>query len=891
MFRYKGSRGSSGLVEEHSKISRLSSGDSCSSKDGMEPGKDSWVFSKDGSRKYSNNKKRSSRDHDSSYSIREETVVSPPVTPVDENMKVNVLYRGMVYRIRGIKIICSILAGIILLLAAVIILGVWIILGASDDGKFYFPWSSVELNNETSESNAFNASKYMATNYTNLRMPQTTRYREEISFKIPSAEVGEALGHLKAAHPRPAKSSRQSTTETTSSSSVVTYNDEYYDEYDDEYYEDLIDEYSLLHPTLAEPSAEFKRKVSENDNLYPREQRADNFRVHFDGYKDSSGDLRNESPEDSKQKSFRASPIIHEISQTEKNVKDKLSRSRGPSRHIDMFVSESKESPTIIIKRQKHPERTFTNSHGADNSKPTAQEAVVEYDGVLLNANQEESVTYYDDEEGDYHLKPTPESLIVSPENTKSEKNDEQINIQEKFVAEPELPKPLFVEEVVIEEDPHRKLFLGNYGRGEIILEKDNFQRRVANRTLNDRQTFTGPIDTVGILGYQNKNRRQYPIKNQQVSGTVHPIPHVRRSHISAGFRPRLNNVNVDFIRMRDRQNTHLANQAERIAQQVRAQSVPISPVSRMDGPLNQRPMQAFQNGIYPRAVNRLPPGVFPGQHQVQLPFELQFAQNAQQKSESGFMNALQSMYEYSRKVANTLLKFPQSNSAVMANTTTDFLKNSFGLLENYDHVFSNLPQVFMEPLIKFQLPSAEQIENLNPFQLSLMTWTFVDFWEFLIEKVGTLSREDLRTLELRLANIRQTKDSRIAKALIIDSNADENIEDEEMKTAAEALELSLKENNESDNSDLGLDKMSSIPDKAVPEKLNTQTTMDEQSRFMQYTIKTLFNFGKVYLRSDYALDCMMLLFCKDINSKTKQGGMDGVAARLKRLVLSQISE
>lgn len=953
MFRYKGNRGSAGLAEEHSKITHISSGDSTSSKDEMDPAKDSWVFSKDGTRKYSNNRRRETHDDDLSYSIREETN-TPPVD-AKENVKVNVLYRGMVYRIRGIKIICSVLAGIILLLAAIVILGVWIILGASGDGKFYFPWSDSSTGvNDTSETDMYNSSiteNYSFPTEIDIRLPPTGIYEEEISYKIPSEEVGEALGHLQAVHPKPKYPTDNS--ETGDGSTLEDY-DEYYEDYEEEYYDDAIDEYSLLHSTMVEPPPGFIPDVQDNFEINPRNLGENNFRVYINGDEEMPT-ITNEEKENYEE-IFRPSARIPEyLSSEERKRANDPRQIRLGSRRFESNIPRNQH----LGSRENgadYPERIFTNSHIAQHtkqSKPPSGDSVVEYDGVLIKSKAVNSPTFYDEENYDYQVTQTSQEKFLDTKPVSSDytnTNEGKRNFQ--IPREPE-----HADEIIVEEDPHRKLFIGKYSSDEIIFDDDLTIPSKSNRRISDRSSFGGSENirqqSRFPVVYQKRPQAkrpinpdpQYPVKRRQVPGTVHPIPTIRRSHISAGFRPRLSKTNVEFLRNQDRQNTNLADRAEKYADELITNaprspvlrddspmnrrpiaeltekyaddvmhSVPRSPVPRVDGPINRRPIsertqqyghqlshsihrstlprmdgpinrrpgQVPRNAIRSPHSSRLPPGLIPGQQKRHPPFALQHPGALQQNADSGFINSLQDMYEYSKRIASSLMQYPQKNDIAATGTSSDFLKNSFGFLADYNHVFSNLPQVFMEPLIRFQLPSSEQLDNLNPFQLSLITWTFIDFWEFLIEKVGTLSREDLRTLELRLAKIRQTKDSSIARALI-DSipTSDDGAFNEEIETAVKTLELSLPVES-SRSVDGGIDGDSGNSSKSSNNWENI-STLQEQSDFMQYSIRTLFNFGKVYLRSDYALDCMMLLFCKDINSNTKHGGMEGVAARLKR--------
>ena len=325
------------------------------------------------------------------------------------------------------------------------------------------------------------------------------------------------------------------------------------------------------------------------------------------------------------------------------------------------------------------------------------------------------------------------------------------------------------------------------------------------------------------------------------------------------------------------------------IATAMKANSVPtakhpINPHNFIPNILNpQHPMGMVPSIRYPQHPVRKVPSIQNPQHNLgKVPLTQQFPVSPtivhpsiasspnSSPQQSRFLNGLTNIYTYSKKVASSLMALPDKRSPEASQTSIDFLKNSFGLLYDYDHVFSNLPQVFMEPLIKFRLPSSEKLDKLNPFQLSLITWTFIDFWQFLIEKVGTLSHEDLRTLEQRLAKIRQSKDSKIARSLIMNETSIDPTEQQEIQNVQNILK-NQTDLNPSDSQETFFGK--SIDDN--PEA--------NDSILMNQSIKTLFNFGKIYLEKDYTMDCMMLLFCREINLKTDKSGMAGMTAKLKR--------
>ncbi|XP_068218001.1 LOW QUALITY PROTEIN: uncharacterized protein [Palaemon carinicauda] len=270
------------------------------------------------------------------------------------------------------------------------------------------------------------------------------------------------------------------------------------------------------------------------------------------------------------------------------------------------------------------------------------------------------------------------------------------------------------------------------------------------------------------------------------------------------------------------------------------------------------------------------------------------------------FLGPLADIYQYSQKLASTLLNFPSNLFTQVADSRAEHMKNEVELLEGYNKVFQEnnitsadfLPDMFNtrpDRNERLMILDTEKIRALNPFELSLITWTFLDFWEFLIEKVGTLSKDDLRQLEIRLEKLRKDKDHRMAKTLVdvtIDHVSKEGSQSEDdiaqIVTMTEEFMETLPEVTYNETS------IDHSTESAVQGRMWDPLgifTDEQRMQFMQFAIKVVFRFGRVYLNKRYALDCMMLLFCKDLNSDSKKEGMDGMAAKVKSVGLKVLTD
>ncbi|XP_076042193.1 uncharacterized protein LOC143026081 [Oratosquilla oratoria] len=264
-------------------------------------------------------------------------------------------------------------------------------------------------------------------------------------------------------------------------------------------------------------------------------------------------------------------------------------------------------------------------------------------------------------------------------------------------------------------------------------------------------------------------------------------------------------------------------------------------------------------------------------------------------ESHRPYLGPLHDVYEYSKKIADSLLSFPVPTvEAQMKNASTEYIEHTLGLLEEYNKVFSDtgttaddvLPDMFSgkpERDERLMLVDTETLRSLSPIEMSLVTWTFLDFWEFLVEEVGTLSREDLQVLESRLARLRQRKDAAMARSIVNETvhqvvQANHNTSALSLPRVLDVLQEDVDEGRGFASSEARLWNPFRI--------FNSQ----QRIQFMQFAMRVLLKFGKVYLRKQYALDCMMLLFCKELNQSSKKDGMDGISAKVKSVGLKVLT-
>lgn len=258
-------------------------------------------------------------------------------------------------------------------------------------------------------------------------------------------------------------------------------------------------------------------------------------------------------------------------------------------------------------------------------------------------------------------------------------------------------------------------------------------------------------------------------------------------------------------------------------------------------------------------------------------------------------------MYEYSKKLATTLLSFPSGGRH--NSSREEYMMNEKEILEDYNRVFQNpnttsadvLPDMFDDRPSRnerLMLLDTSKLNSLSPFEMSLVTWTFLDFWEFLIEQVGTLSEEDLELLEQKLERLRVKKDRVMTRSFMtatvnhqVAQESGRSLKDSARTIAlAEELLKSLEKEKVEEEERAKEDEKSEEGEETgrMWDPLGVFES-NQKVKFMEFAIKVLFRFGRVYLKKNYALDCMMLLFCKDLNADANRSGMDGTAAKIKR--------
>ena len=338
MFQHKTTVGIAELT--NAGVNTLSSrGSNLTLKNKMDPAKDSWVFTKDVPQKYHTSKKHKHALDNISYSIREESC-SPSLTD-EEVMKLNALYNGGVYRVKGFRIICSVLTGIVLLLTALVILGVWIILGAKENGEMYFPWNEIENNTIHSVKN--DKSK-LGGFLLDINYDVPASRERDMLYDMTSHEVVEAIGHFQGLNPKPLTNFDVAMT----SAEYDQYNMDY-----EEYYNDLLEEYSLLHPTVVEPPAGFI------EDLYEYYEEDVNNREEFAPEATNIVTTRIKAP-------VKSTPEQVNLTPTDRTVTTKKHSSSKPSlaQNLDTSTSPS------------------TSSAKEDSQ---ADQEVVEYDGVLID--------------------------------------------------------------------------------------------------------------------------------------------------------------------------------------------------------------------------------------------------------------------------------------------------------------------------------------------------------------------------------------------------------------------------------------------------------------------------------------------------------------------------
>lgn len=128
---------------------------------------------------------------------------------------------------------------------------------------------------------------------------------------------------------------------------------------------------------------------------------------------------------------------------------------------------------------------------------------------------------------------------------------------------------------------------------------------------------------------------------------------------------------------------------------------------------------------------------------------------------------------------------------------------------------------------------------------------------------MGTLSENDLTQLSRKIASVRDQEFENYKTYM----TSEDLTSDEEKLTGRNDVEVSRTDATVNDT-----DKNSS------PEVINKTSTAYP-------AVKTLMNFGSAYMRYDYALDCLMLLYCKNVALYNESRGLASMTNNMKRWV------
>ncbi|XP_018015718.1 uncharacterized protein LOC108672540 isoform X1 [Hyalella azteca] len=501
------------------------------------------------------NKYSESKFNDDLEGIHHEESISceSSTPPADEAMKVNILYRGMVYRIKGIKVICSVVAGIIILLAAMLLLGLWIVVGSKENGEINWPWSPEAHDMELPLNKTIEDTTVIFPFMKTVQLAsidghtQSNVEKLEKNSKNPvlntSEEVEEALGHFKAVHPPPKSNEHEA--------AKATPSDDLYVEYDYYYVIDPAVEYSVKHETLVkappgfteeskvhpEPavSQEERSKIIiakrpellSNDSLKSSEEGLVIEKIPprsspvFDNHESSNGEIKSESvvsnefddidDDNEPLKRFEFKPSF-EIRPASEKIESDLSRSR-PVEDISI-IDRSPHDHSASLK-----EYTEYGSFYSDDDTTITKTSLDDIAKDESNLNFESDATVGRIQE---YRKPTnPVEAFF-------------------FEAQPDSQD---------EPDPHREVFKSRYDASQVILDDNDGRDPGYTRYFGDESHSDVFARRFGQSRSNEQQRRQIfgsellPASSDvrvSVPGTVHPIPYVRRSHISAGVRPRI---------------------------------------------------------------------------------------------------------------------------------------------------------------------------------------------------------------------------------------------------------------------------------------------------------------------------------------------------------------
>ncbi|KAF2364722.1 hypothetical protein FHG87_004518 [Trinorchestia longiramus] len=856
------------LINDNYKSDRRSNDDSYLSNDENVHKKTDWKESMKKSGQLTSEDPTYSDDiegirHEGSVSDRS----SSPTT--DEEMKVNILYRGMVYRIKGIKVICSIVAGIIILLTAMLLLGLWIIVGSKDNGELIWPWSetpNLELFSNETDADAMVTipimdlfEKSSAIGHTPTEAGEITKLSEKL-FLNTSEEVEEALGHFQAVQPRPH----------TEAPSVERFSlpDDLYVEYEYYYPNDATVEYSLLHETLVNPPSGFLERNDESKSSIQQDDESTEFmRSHESQLNDASFDKPSESKTERENRfSQRISPIdndkniipVNKVEVQEPVVYDESEYDSAsfknaeftPVRKIGQLPLNEDEgfSDHRLIGENRPLERFSSAPHmrPTDHDPHFSIDEVAPFDEDLVNFSKM-------DTREDYEYKTSherKEEYQIPPISVEAHRFDHTYEPHD-------------------EVDPHREVFLKKYDTSQIIFDDihgtdpgfTRFVDDINHRSIAIPDSFARRFNLEGQHEHLPRfpGLLEVPLGSQQipgtdqlsVPGTVHQIPHIRRAHIAAGFRPRITRQNSGVFSVR-RGPAPLLHSRESIMQSMphaHPSHNPRFPAS-YDTTRNQTNLLRL---VVPIEVGRQP----------------HFA--SKEAEPGGLAGTLRRMY----KAASSLVPFSQSPKTGDAQSTGEFLR---GLLKDssaFDSVSRKMRAIFAQSLDRYNgLLSKNDRRPLSAFELYSLTYTFLDFWKFVFEKIGTLSGKDLSDLSRKVASIRDRdleQYSTNSTSISIDkpSTVEDGSEIYEIETTLESKEMTREESTDS----------------------TPVSHFERHTSFALPALKTLLNFGTAYMQYNYAFDCLMLLYCKDLDSNSHDIGWNALTTNLKSVGLKVLTD
>lgn len=882
------------------------------------------------------------------------------------SMKVNVRYRGIVYRVRGIKVLCSVVTAVILLLVAIVGLGVWMLVSAYGEEKAGLVAAgsnstSFLLSQNLEERGEGNSPTPSTIDF---NAPSVTLEELSVAAVIPSNhpdenhQVGEAIGHFQGVTPGKelTSSSRlpgpdpafglfsgifdlnlqsQETTDLAPTPSGIPTEEQLVPE-------DSDIEYSETNPVaILPPTGQYDYDGSQvgyvrDSNLRVESFEAESSPVYPAEYPPSV--LPENIPRDIDPTLLELGLPYHSPPSIAPGPAPPRRRNnprfRGGIRRIPPGTRRSQQPVRPDSIRPPY-DRPGVNERPAFGQRVRyAQQPYDRYDSPAYDTWQPSFPPYEYDQVDHQEQRPQNSEYLPSEERstvreaqTESfEKNDKEVTapsgidysllqqfganrgvtIPEGFTVPPGFKVPENVGDLQDKDkDGNRRISLAPGGYFEDMMHYYNKHEKTATTTPPTQATSTDDFsqrkgvsetddhpDYVGppVVGYGEHPYRHATPSSASTEGVFeyfwdvydskdhHPAQHDDRGPAPEDYMEYSQPMHPPR-RPRPRPNVRGGmhnGQGYPIPMRPDAQAPPVlSPDRRLWVGPDRRPRP--QMAVRPPPTSTIPPLSTP--------------------DDQSFLGPLQDVYEYSQRLASSLLSFPATLYTKINESKAEYMRNEVELLEDYNKVFKNsditstdvLPDMYNDKPDRNErvmIIDTEKIRSLNPFELSLITWTFLDFWEFLIEKVGTLSEEDLQLLEMRLERLRQDKDRRMTKNLVtatmqqVSEGAKLNSQDaEQMRSLTESLlnSSSIAEGGEDDKS-----SSVAVAEARMWDPLGLFNS-EQRVKFMEFAMKVVFRFGRVYLKKRYALDCMMLLFCKDLNADTKKEGMDGVAAKVKR--------